>query len=89
MIFTIDLVYTKRNTFFLKCFIQFTCTNLDGSQKEGVGMGNFLNFLQKERGTQKGRGVPSEKGGGSDPGGNYDVALSIFISQSAIAEEID
>ena len=50
----------KRNTFILKCFLQFTCTNLDGSQKEGD---NFLSFLQKEGGTQK-RGVPSEKGGG-------------------------
>ena len=29
-------LHTKSNTFFLKCFIQFTCTNLDGSQKEGV-----------------------------------------------------
>ena len=26
---------TKHNTFILKCFIQFTCTNLDASQKEG------------------------------------------------------
>ena len=59
----------KRNTFILKCFLQFTCTNLDGSQKE---RDNFLSFLQKEGGTQK-RGVPSEKGeGGSNPGGNYD-----------------
>ena len=40
-------------TFILKCFLQFACTNLDGSQKEGD---NFLNLLQKE-------GVPSEKGG--------------------------
>ena len=31
--------------------MQFTCTNLDGSQKEG---GNFFNLLQKEGGTQKG-----------------------------------
>ena len=34
----------------LKCFIQFTFTNLDGSQKEG---GNFFNLFQKEGGTQK------------------------------------
>ena len=39
----------------LKCFSQFTYTNLDGFQKEG---GNFLNLLQKE-------GVPSEKGRGA------------------------
>ena len=36
--------------------------------------GNFLNFHQKEGGTQK-EEVPSEKGegggGGSNPGGNY------------------
>ena len=50
----------KRDTFILKCFLQFTCTNLDGSQKDG---GNILNLLQKE-------GGPSEKkkgGGGSTP----------------------
>ena len=58
----------KCNTFTLKCFLQFTCANLDGSQKEG---GNFLNLLQKEGGTQKGGGgVPSEKRG-SNPEGNY------------------
>ena len=45
----------KRNTFILKCLLQFLCTNLDGSHKEE---GNFLNLLQKEGGTQKGRGVP-------------------------------
>ena len=43
----------------LNCCLQFTCTNLDGFQKEA---GNFLNLLQKEGGTQKGR-VPSENGG--------------------------
>ena len=43
----------KRNTLILKCFLQFTCTNLDGCKKK---WGNFLNLLQKE-------GVPSEKGG--------------------------
>ena len=49
----------KHNTFILKCFIQFACTNLDGSQKE---RGNFFNLLQKEGGTQKGgqkKGVPT------------------------------
>ena len=50
----------KHNTYILKCFLQFACTNLDGSQKEG---GNFLNLLQKEGGPRK-VGVPSEKGGG-------------------------
>ena len=45
----------KRNTFILKCFLQFTCTNLDGSQKEG---GNFINLLQK------GGGFPQKMGGG-------------------------
>ena len=60
----------KDNIFILKCFLEFACTNLDSSQKEG---GNFLNLLQKETGTQKGW-VPSEKGG-SNPWGNY-VSLS-------------
>ena len=40
----------KRNTFILKCFLQFTCTNLDGCQKE---WDNFLNLLQKEGCNQK------------------------------------
>ena len=44
-------------------------TNLDGSQKDG---GNFLNLLQKERGTQKGEGFPQKRAEGSNPGGNYD-----------------
>ena len=47
MIFSIDLYSMKRNTFILKCFIQFTCTNLDGCQKEGC--------------TQKG-GFPQKRG---------------------------
>ena len=63
----------KRTTFILKCFIQFTCTNLEGSQKEGD---NFFNLLQKEGGTQKGGGFPQKGGegggGGSNPRGNYD-----------------
>ena len=60
MIFSIDLVYNmKRNTFILKCFLQFICTNLDGSQKEG---GNFLNLLQKE-------GIPRKGGASSGKGG--------------------
>ena len=45
MIFLIDLYSTKHNTFILKCFSQITCTNMDGSRKEG---GNFLNLLQKD-----------------------------------------
>ena len=53
MMFLIDLVWYERNTFILKCFLQFACTTFDGSQKEG---GNFLNLLQKERGTQERKG---------------------------------
>ena len=49
----------------LKCFIQFTCTTLDGSQKEGGNM-PFLTFLTYFRK----RGFRSEKGG-SNTGGNY------------------
>ena len=55
MIFSIDLYSTKCNTFILKCFIQFTCTNLGDCQKEGV-----------KRGTQK-EGVFLQKRGGGDP----------------------
>ena len=46
---------------------QFTCTNLDGSQKEG---GNFLNLLQKEWVPRKKGGVP-QKRVDSNPGVNY------------------
>ena len=63
MIFLIDLYSMKHNTFILKCFIQFTCTNLDGCQKEE---GNFFNLLQKEGVTQKGQW------GRGDTGGNYE-----------------
>ena len=56
--FSIDLVYTKRNTFTLECFLQFACTNLDGSQEEG---GNFLNLLQKE-GVRRKRGFLQKRG---------------------------
>ena len=63
MVFSIDFYSLKRNTFNLKCFIQFTCTSLDACQKENC---NFLNLLQKG-GTQKGGrgegGGPLEKGG--------------------------
>ena len=60
MIFSIDLYCTKRNTFILKCFKRFTCTNLDVWQKE---RGNFFNLLQKEGGTQKSGGGSLSKGG--------------------------
>ena len=53
----------KHNTFILKCFLQFTCANLDGSQKEGC---NFLNLLEKEGVLIKGWGW-----GGFNPGENY------------------
>ena len=76
------LYSTKRNTFILKCFIQCTCTNLDGSQKEG---GNFFNLLQKEGVPRKG-GFP-QKRGGSYPGGNY--ALSWRRSLSYRNQSID
>ena len=56
---------TKRNTFILKCFLQFTSTNSDGSQKDGV---KFLNLLQKKV-PRKG-GFP-QKRGDSNPRGNY------------------
>ena len=66
---------TKRNTFILKCFLQFTCTNLDGCQKEG---GNFLNLLQEEGVAKKGWGRGGgggslrKEGGAPNPGGNYE-----------------
>ena len=47
----VTILSTKRNTYILKCFLQFGCTNLDGSQKEG---GNFLNFLWKDGGSNPG-----------------------------------
>ena len=68
----------KRNTFILKSFLQFICTNSDGSQKEG---GNFLNLLQKEGG----EGVLSQKGG-SNPGGNYAIILLTLIFQTYLTK---
>ena len=77
----------KRNTFILKCFLQFTCTNLDGSQKEGD---NFLNLLQKEGSTQKegGRGGSSQKkgeafkrGGGLEPPYKLCVLSTVLKNQ--------
>ena len=48
---------TKRNIFILKCSLQFTYTNLDGSQKE---VDNLLNLLQKEGASHRnGGGVPT------------------------------
>ena len=72
----------KRNTFILKCFLQFTCTNLDGSQKDE---GNVLNL-----GTQKGGGGSLRKGGGgwgggSNPGGNHgQTSTKTFASQMSV-----
>ena len=74
MIFSIDLYSTKRNTFILKCLIQFTCIYLDGCQKEGS---NFFNLLQKEGVPRReGVGVPSEREGGSTLEGTMTYALS-------------
>ena len=44
----------------MKFFLQFACTNLDGSQKEGS---NLLNLHQKDGGTQKGGGGFPQKMG--------------------------
>ena len=51
--------------------MEFACTNLDGSQKEG---GNFFNLLHKE-GVPRKEGFPQKRegrgGGGSNPRRNY------------------
>ena len=60
------------NTIILKCFIQFSCTNLDGSKKEGV---TFLVCFRKRGLPRKGGGFP-QKSRGPNPGGNY-VILQI------------
>ena len=52
------------------CSLQFTCTNLYGSQKEG---GNFLNLLQKEGSTWKGGR------GDLNTVGNYVSQLAIVL----------
>ena len=57
----LSIYSTTHNTFVLKCFLQFACSNLDGSQKVG---GNFLNLLQEV-------GYPERGGGVSNPGGNH------------------
>ena len=58
----------KRSTFILKCFLQFTYTNLDGFRKRGV----TFEICFRKRGYPE-RGVPLKKKrrGGSNPGGNY------------------
>ena len=61
MIFSIDLYSTKRNTFILKCFLQFTNTNLDGSQKEG---GNFSKFLERDKQRLTDRQADRQRAGG-------------------------
>ena len=60
----------KGHTFILKYSLQFACTNLDGSQKEGVTL----------RGVpERGGGFPQNRGaggvGGTKPAGNYVTAL--------------
>ena len=64
----------KCNSFILKCFIQFTCTNLDGSQREGI---IFLICFRK-RGYMERRGFLQKKGS-FNPGGNC-VKNIAFIS---------
>ena len=47
----------KCSTFILKCFLQFTCTNLNDCQKEGV---TFFNLPHKEVGSfRKGGRFPT------------------------------
>ena len=70
----LSIVPTKRNTFILKCFLQFTFTNLDGSQKAGV---TFLIYLREY--PERGEGSLRRGGGGSDPGGNYET-FALLIS---------
>ena len=60
----------------MKRNIQFTCTNLDGSQKEGV---IFLICFRK-RGYPE-RGGSLRKVGGSNPGGNYDKFLMFYFCE--------
>ena len=57
----------KGNIFVLKCFMQLTSTNLDGSQRVGS---KFFIFCRKEGVTQK--------VGGSKHGGNFVVIIVIF-----------
>ena len=71
----------KRNTFILKCFLQFTCTNLDGSQKEG---GNFINLLQKGGG-----GVLSENGRGGGGVPTLEETMAVYDKLIAKVNNID
>ena len=65
----------------MKCFIQFTWTNLDGSQKE---VGNVLNLVQKEGGTQK--GVDSLRKGGEFQLKNYAIENAKITKRSRAYE---
>ena len=47
----------KCNIFILKCFLQFTCSNLDDSQKQG---GNFK-FASERGGSLRKGGVPIQE----------------------------
>ena len=67
-----DLYSPKGNTFILKCFMQFTCTNLDGCQKERV---TLLICFRKRVFPQKREGDE----GGFNPGGNYGVGQNIYL----------
>ena len=79
----------KRNTFFLKYFIQFTYTDLVGSQKEG---GDFLICFRKRGHPEKGGegggggGFP-QKRRGSNSGGNYAHA-KLFSIGSVVTFEV-
>ena len=75
----------KCNTFILKCFLEFTCTNLDGCQKEG---GNFLKFASEREGyPERGEGFP-QKRGGSSPGRNYGQNRALVAAQRQSPQEI-
>ena len=58
LILSIDLLSIVPNVTPLKCFIQFACTNLYGSQEEGV---NFLICFRKRGYTERGGSL--RKGG--------------------------
>ena len=60
---------TKRNTFILKFFIEFTCTNLDGSQKEGV---TFLIYFRKGE-------YPEKEWGGRVPTLEETMTINVHI----------
>ena len=62
MILSINLGQYETNTFILKCFLQFTCTNLDGSQKKGVA---FKICFRKRGYPERGGGFPQKREGSS------------------------